>query len=174
MPVSLEQALVEALNDEYKARATYAQVIRKFGEVRPFANILHAEDRHVHALLPLFDRYGIPVPGDTWPQRVAAPSSLLEASRAGVQAEIENAAMYTRLLTATRDYPDVQQVLLNLQRASQENHLPAFQRAVQRLESRHAPAAPHTAGGCHGGGRHRGWGGGSGGGRNRGRNPRQQ
>lgn len=132
MPHDLEAVLTEALDDEYKARATYARVILKFGDIRPFTNILQAENRHVHALLPLFAKYGIPVPEDTWAERVASPRSLLEASRAGVQAEIENAAMYRRLLDTARDHADVQRVLLNLQRASQENHLPAFQRAVQR------------------------------------------
>lgn len=49
-----------------------------------------------------------------------------------VEAEIENGEMYQRLLALTSDYPDVQQVFLNLQRASQENHLPAFQRCAER------------------------------------------
>ncbi len=132
MPQTLYEVLTEALEDEYKARATYQRVIERFGEVRPFANIAQAEDRHVRALLPLFGKYGIPVPEDSWARWAKAPGSLLEASQEGVMAEIDNAAMYRRLLAATRDYPDVQQVLRNLRRASQENHLPAFQRAVQR------------------------------------------
>jgi len=40
--------------------------------------------------------------------------------------------MYDRLLNDTIDYPDVQAVLKRLQRASTENHLPAFQRCVER------------------------------------------
>ena len=40
--------------------------------------------------------------------------------------------MYDRLLAETKDYADVQQVFKNLQRASQENHLSAFQRCVER------------------------------------------
>jgi hypothetical protein len=38
--------------------------------------------------------------------------------------------MYKKLLELTKNYPDVQRVFLNLQRASQQNHLPAFQRAA--------------------------------------------
>jgi hypothetical protein len=40
--------------------------------------------------------------------------------------------MYERLLAMTADYPDVGQVFRNLQRASQQNHLPAFQRCAMR------------------------------------------
>ena len=52
-------ALAAALDDEYKSRETYAQVIRDFGELRPFINIVEAEARHIEALLALFKRYGI-------------------------------------------------------------------------------------------------------------------
>ncbi len=49
-----------------------------------------------------------------------------------MNAEIENAEMYNQLLANTTDYADVQDVFKNLQRASQENHLTAFQRCVER------------------------------------------
>jgi len=115
-----------------KARATYRAVIQKFGDVRPFINIVDAESRHINALLPLFDKYGIAVPEDDWASRIETPQSILEACRVGVEAEIGNGEMYDRLLKLTSDYPDVQHVLMQLQRASIENHLPAFQRCVER------------------------------------------
>ena len=43
--INLEAVLLEALDDERKAEATYAAVIEKFGEVRPFINIIDAERR---------------------------------------------------------------------------------------------------------------------------------
>jgi len=133
MSQTLQEALIEALHDEYKARATYQLIINKFGNVRPFSNIVHAEDRHVNALLPLFEKYGFDIPPDDWASKITIPATLKEASEAGVAAEIENAEMYDRLLAATTQYPDVQRVLINLQRASQENHLPAFKRAANRF-----------------------------------------
>ena len=132
MTKDLGSVLVEAINDEYMARAMYSRVIEKFGEVRPFVNIVEAESRHIQALLPLFRKYGIPVPADDWESRVEVPASVLEACKAGVQAEIANADMYERLLDASTQYRDVQVVLRQLQRASRENHLPAFQRCVER------------------------------------------
>lgn len=130
----LFSALVEAINDEYKSRATYLNVIRKFGEVRPFTNIAEAEGRHIEALLSLFEKYGFAVPEDTWASRIETPQTLMEACRAGVADEIENAEMYERVLKSTKEYPDVQKVLMRLQSSSVENHLPAFQRCVERCE----------------------------------------
>lgn len=132
MSETLSRVLIEAINDEYKSRATYRAVIDKFGEIRPFINIVDAEGRHIDALLPLFEKYGVAVPEDTWALRIEAPSSFLVACREAVEAEIENGEMYERLLELTTDYPDVRHVLMQLQRASIENHLPAFQRCVDR------------------------------------------
>lgn len=132
MSETLTEVLTEAIEDEYKARATYRRVLEEFGDVRPFSNIVEAEQRHIDALLVLFEEYGLRVPEDNWPDRVETPATLLAACQAGVAAEIDNAAMYDRLLAASGDYPDVQSVLRNLQRASRENHLPAFQRCVER------------------------------------------
>ena len=44
------RALNEALDDEYRAFATYDQVLADFGEVPPFSNIREAEGRHIEAL----------------------------------------------------------------------------------------------------------------------------
>jgi len=89
----LKQALGEALEDEYKARATYQLVLQKFGNIRPFVNILQAEERHIQALFSLFQTYQIPIPVDTWKERVETPDSVGSACEAGVQAEIENGEM---------------------------------------------------------------------------------
>jgi hypothetical protein len=123
--------LLAALDDEFKARATYEQVLADFGDVRPFANIVEAEQRHIDALVVLFARYGLEVPADPWPGQVTRYGSIAEACAAGVEAEIENAALYDRLLAGTTRV-DVLETYRNLQRASQENHLPAFRRCAQR------------------------------------------
>lgn len=128
------EALREALDDEYKARATYRKVIEAFGPVRPFVNIVEAEDRHAKALLTLFSRFGVEPPQDTWAERVTAPRTLVDACRAGVDGEIENEAMYERLLRQISD-PAVLTVMRRLQRASQERHLPAFRRCLERETS---------------------------------------
>ncbi len=124
-------ALHEALDDEYRARAIYGQVLADFGDVRPFSNIVEAETRHIEALRVLFARYGLSFPEDPWPGKVERYASVREACAAGVEAEIANAALYDRLKASTRR-PDILAVFGNLQAASQERHLPAFQRCAQR------------------------------------------
>ncbi len=148
----LANVLIEALNDEYKARAVYQYVIDTFGPVRPFINIVEAEGRHINALLPLFHRYGIPVPPDTWKERIAKPESIADACRMGGEAEIENAEMYDRLLKAAAGYPDVQRVMISLQRASAENHLPAFRRCAARSAGLKEAAKVNTGRGVQAGG----------------------
>ena len=124
-------ALHAALDDEYRAWATYDQVIADFGEVPPFSNIREAEARHIEALRGLFDRYGLSLPANPWRGKVMRYASRQEACAAGVAAEIENAALYERLLASTQR-PDILTVFRNLQEASQQRHLPAFQRCVER------------------------------------------
>ena len=63
-------ALLEALDDEYRAWATYDQVLQDFGDVRPFNNIREAEARHIQALHRLFVVYGLPQPENTWLNKV--------------------------------------------------------------------------------------------------------
>ena len=126
------RALNEALNDEYLAWATYDQVIADFGDVPPFSNIREAEARHIEALCTLFARYGLPVPENPWPGKVERYANLQAACAAGVAAEIANGDMYKRLLGVTQR-PDILTVLHNLQEASQQRHLSAFQRCAQGL-----------------------------------------
>jgi hypothetical protein len=121
--------LLEALNDEYKARAFYGLVIKVFGPVRPFINIVEAEDIHARALEALCAGYGIPLPSDKWEGKLQRPSSILDACRAGVDSEIETIAMYDRFLRET-DLSDVRSMFQRLQARSREAHLPAFERCV--------------------------------------------
>lgn len=124
-----KQAIFSALDDEYKAHATYEAVIAKFGSVRPFSMIIRAEEQHISSLRALLDKYGIAVPADPWTGKVAAPETLTAACQTGVDAEIANAALYReKLLPAVTEYPDITSVFTNLMNASQEKHLPAFDR----------------------------------------------
>jgi hypothetical protein len=130
-----QQALRDALDDEYRAWATYDQVVRDFGAERPFTNIRDAEARHIEALRALFQRYDLAFPDNTWPGRVPRFASTREACEAGIEAELTNAALYERLMRSTRRQ-DILTVFGNLQRASQQRHLPAFRRCASRGRGR--------------------------------------
>ena len=133
--MTFSEALLAALDDEYRARATYRAVLDAYGDVRPFLNIVESEERHIEALLRLFDRYGVNVPPDPWPARVSAPASLEAACEAAVEAERENGALYEQLMQAVAGHDDVEATFRRLLAASQENHLPAFERALERERS---------------------------------------
>ncbi|MFB2934467.1 DUF2202 domain-containing protein [Aerosakkonemataceae cyanobacterium BLCC-F154] len=126
-----QQAMIDSINDEYQARAFYNAVIKKFGEVRPFSNIVHAEDRHVNLWKTIFTQYGLPIPPDKFAGKVDVPDTLQAACQAGVKAEIANVAMYDRFLTFIQQ-PDLRAAFSQLRYVSQERHLPAFQRCVNR------------------------------------------
>lgn len=125
--------ILEAINDEYKARAFYRLVIKTFGPVRPFVNIVEAENTHASALERLCERYRIPLPADEWDRTLRPPASILEACRAGVEGEIQNIGMYDRFLKETK-IPDIRALFQWLQARSRDAHLPAFQRCVARGE----------------------------------------
>lgn len=131
----LTNILLDALDDERKAEATYAAVIDKFGPVRPFSNIIEAEQRHAAALERQLRRLGLTVPPNPWTGSVTAPATLAQACESAVQGELENIALYDRLIPMIDDL-SARQVMENLQAASRERHLPAFRRCLERERGR--------------------------------------
>lgn len=125
------QALNDALDDEYKSHATYRQVIADHGPIRPFINIVEAEARHIGALLALFTAYGIAAPADRWTGATPRFTSVHDACVSAVQGEIDNVALYDRLLASTQR-PDILAAYHALRAASLDRHLPAFRRCAQR------------------------------------------
>lgn len=125
-------ALLTALDDEYKAEATYEAVLAKFGDARPFINIIEAERMHQSMAIDELERLGAEYPRtNPYAGKIAAPATLLEACETGIVAEEENVALYDRILPGVND-SQVRTVLERLQAASRDRHLPAFQRCVAR------------------------------------------
>ena len=129
-PDDIAAILAEALQEEYKAQMLYRSVLQTFGaETQPFALIAVAEARHVEALQMLFTRRQLAPPASAWSPSSFPPfASVPLACAAGVVAEDEDAAFYTPYLQRTDLPQDVRNVFTNLQAASLENHLPAFER----------------------------------------------
>lgn len=123
------QAMIDSIKDEYYSRALYAAVIQKFGEVRPFRNIVQAEDRHVSLWKTLFTQYGLPLPADSFAGKISVPKTLPAACQKGVETEIANVAMYDRFLSFVKQ-PDLRAAFSQLREVSQERHLRAFQRCA--------------------------------------------
>ncbi|HEB69501.1 MAG TPA: DUF2202 domain-containing protein [Desulfobulbus sp.] len=140
MQKQLETKLNRALMDEYHARNTYRKIIDTFGSVRPFSNIVEAEQAHINFLLPLYEKYSIPVPAEPVPPETVLPTSMKEACSIAVQAEEENISLYDDLLQGTEE-SDVIEVFRQLQAASRDHHLPAFRRCLERETNRTNPGS---------------------------------
>lgn len=124
--ISLEDMLVYAMQDEVSAKAEYEALIEEFGSVRPITNILRAELRHIDALTPLLETYGVDI-GDFTPTTVI-PSSLAEAYQIGVDAEIKNIALYQTYLAS--ELPEDVEAVFNRLATASSHHLEAFQRQL--------------------------------------------
>lgn len=124
-------ALLEALADERRAFARYEAVLAKFGDVMPFSNIVNAEKRHESFLLPLLEKYKLPVPKNEFTKEsVTAPETVIDACKEGIEGEKQNIAMYDRLLGVVME-SDIRDTFTYLRNASKNNHLPAFERCAQ-------------------------------------------
>lgn len=121
------EGLLLALNDEYHALAIYEKVNKDFESPRPFVNIERAEAQHAERLKQIFKTYNVPVPENIWLGNAPEFKSVAEACRAGVEGEIINRDLYKKLFETTKR-EDILTVYRALQSASEENHLPAFER----------------------------------------------
>jgi len=124
-------ALQEALDDEFKAWAICDQVIDDFGPIRPFINIRDSEARHIDALLRVFRNYGLTPPNNAWVEKTPHYESAASACADAGQAEIDNVDLYERIIRSS-ERPEILTVSRNLHDASQQRHLRAFRRCLQR------------------------------------------
>ncbi len=127
--LTIEQMLSYAIQDEYLARQEYELIMEEYGEQAPFSNIIKAEETHIELLKDIYNEYGYDMPKDTAIEYAVVPSSLEVAFDVGVQAEIDNIAMYEKFLESEL-HDDRRDVLIELRDAS-ENHLAAFERGVR-------------------------------------------
>lgn len=127
------RAVLEALDDEYRAFALYGAILERFPGALPFAHIVEAEARHAAVLASVLRDHGREVPANPHvgsPEiREAVPSSIAAACAIAVEAEIDNVALYAdHLMPMATDHPDIGEVFTRLMEASRDRHLPAFRR----------------------------------------------
>lgn len=120
-------ALRAAITDERRVQEYYRNVIGRYGPVRPFSNIVNAEERHEAIVADLMRRHSVSDTGYQPNDVPAVPPSLAESRQVAAQLERENAALYERLLEKVTE-PDIRAAFTNLRMASLDHHLPAFER----------------------------------------------
>lgn len=126
LSVEEEEALKEAILEEYGALNLYQSVIEQFGSVYPFSQIARSEQQHANALIRQAEKYGVQVPANPGLSETPVFETLADACQAGVDAEIADAALYDTLKPVTV-HADLLRVYEYLQSASLNNHLLAFQ-----------------------------------------------
>ena len=126
--LEVKEMLLYAIQDEYLANKEYEIIMDEYGQQRPFSNIKKAEERHISMLKEVLFKNGIDIPKDDSSEYVKLPNSIDEAYRLGVEAEIENIAMYERFLQQELTV-DARRAFEALKNAS-ENHLRAFRKFV--------------------------------------------
>ena len=127
LPDEIVLLVIDGWEDEQHAAAVYNAVLDQFGELRPFKNILQSEYQHIAAWETIMERYNIAIPEFTAPE-LDDFSSFSEACILAAEAEISNVALYATMFDAFAEYPDLLYVATALQTASQNQHLPAFER----------------------------------------------
>lgn len=132
-PLSPEarDAVLSALDDEYRAQAFYRAILRKFPHALPFSEIVEAEGRHAAVLIAILDAYGFKAPAnphfDSAEILAGVPDTLAGACEAAMQAEMRNDRLYAEDLTPkVAGYPAIAAIFERLMLTSRECHLPAF------------------------------------------------
>jgi rubrerythrin len=127
---TLEEMLQYSLEDERLALAEYEAIINTFDITTPFTNIIKAEAKHEASILGLYGTYNLEIPEFDATQHVIIPETLQETYEIGVQAEIDNIAMYNSFLEQVLD-DTVRTVFENLRDAS-ESHLATFEKHASK------------------------------------------
>jgi hypothetical protein len=131
--LTVEEMLRYAIEDEYLAHAEYAAIIKKFGAQRPFSNIIRAEESHIAWLKDAYAQTDLSVPKDKAETFALAPASLNAAFQAGIDAEVENIAMYEVFIASEPcgkpENSALKSLFIRLRDAS-KNHLAAFRRGL--------------------------------------------
>lgn len=130
--LTINDMLMYAVQDEYLAHGEYLAIVDKFGSQKPYTNIIRAEETHLAYLKEVYLAYGLDFPADESAGHIVVPANLLEAAETGVQAEIDNIAMYELFLTY--DLPENVFEVFSALKSGSDSHLRAFQKQVDRLK----------------------------------------
>ena len=125
------------------AEAEYAAIIEAFGVSNPFTNIIKAEVTHQDAVIGLYEARGMEVPEFEADEHVVLPDTLSEIYAIGIQAEINNIAMYDKFLQ--QDLDDDVRAVFEALRDGSVNHQAAFERASDRTGTGSSSAFGRTS-----------------------------
>lgn len=128
--ITVQEMIKYAIEDEIFARTEYEKIMKTFDIDRPFSNIKRAEETHMELLQPLIKKYNVSYE-KLEEKDLVIPETLKETFEIGVQAEIDNIAMYEKFLKDEKLPDDIREVFTHLRDGS-KNHLRAFERQLSK------------------------------------------
>jgi len=128
--ITVQDMIKYAIEDEIFAKTEYERIMKTFNVDRPFSNIKKAEETHIGLLQPFIKKYNVSY-DKLIEKNLIIPKTLKETYEVGVQAEIDNIAMYEKFLKDEKLPADVREVFIRLRDGS-KNHLRAFERQLKK------------------------------------------
>ncbi|UUV19673.1 DUF2202 domain-containing protein [Fusobacteria bacterium ZRK30] len=128
--ITVQEMIKYSIEDEIFAKTEYEKIMKTFNIDRPFSNIKRAEETHMELLQPLIEKYNVRYE-KLEEKDLVVPKTLKETFEIGVQAEIDNIAMYEKFLKDENLPDDVREVFTYLRDGS-KNHLRAFERQLSK------------------------------------------
>lgn len=123
--------LLRALDDEYRAYCFYT-LASPLDEM--FVHLQSAELSHINALKFHLQKLNVAIPENPYVNRLTLPASLEEVIQTAIMRENENVALYNTLL-ANEQSPEIIDTFYHLQAASFNQHIPALQNALIRVQN---------------------------------------
>ena len=123
--------LLRALDDEYRAYCFYT-LASPLDEM--FVHLQSAELSHINALKFHLQKLNVAIPENPYANTPTLPASLEEVIQTAIMRENENVALYNTLL-ANEQNPEIIDTFYRLQAASFNQHIPALQNALIRVQN---------------------------------------
>ena len=123
--------LLRALDDEYRAYCFYT-LASPLDEM--FVHLQSAELSHINALKFHLQKLNVAIPENPYANTLTLPASLEEVIQTAIMRENENVALYNTLL-ANEQNPEIIDTFYRLQAASFNQHIPALQNALIRVQN---------------------------------------
>jgi hypothetical protein len=121
-------AIAPTIPNENDRRASCLAFIKKFGEIKSFRRILRETEKNYDLLMPLFEKYKVPVGANKYHRKeVPVPKTLAEACKMGVENEKSTIEMYDKFLEFVKE-DDIRRVFMQIRDKSKNAFLSVFER----------------------------------------------
>lgn len=124
---TLEKILVQVMEEESMTKGVYTAMVEKFGDQKPYSNLVRASERQVSKLEDILEQYDI-----SWENKdnssVLVPATLEEGYQTSLEAAKSRVALYDKFLKEDIT-EDIESSLTRLKAVAQRQ-VEAFERTI--------------------------------------------